>query len=586
VRYSYRTMPFDPSAVRSGAVFSTNPTYQAAWICYINGVEVPIMGFDIQYGVWQVPSFTIHLIPDITLQRLGNEDRVPVQIFYLDYWMNPEAPEFRLLIDGEIIGWRYSSAMGQRTMSFSCLAHIHIFQQLYFFYMTNVDDIVAAQSPEVLASGFSTPGLLYPYSLFHQGLLTTSAQVSRSRGPTGVRTTVEGVSTNTAEEAVAAYDPAPAQMIKAPYELMYNVIKGVIAAAPTVPNERRSIPMMNFFARHVRKTRLHNRFVRLPYLEDPAQIGSKKGVFPIFNAARNDEAIYAMQRQTASQVGNSGPVWNVLQQVYSSVLMEIAMIPNPAAVLVELNAAGQDPKDGKIIRILSAETPIEDSGGSLVRVPSREELIAAIRPEDIAELTPDDRAALLAEIEAAPVSGRNVEAVDVVQGVNSKTPIRLAQYFVKPQFLFGVPPHCNVIFPSMVDAWTYDEPYMTQPTRIYVNDSVMTRLLRAEGSNRHFMLHALTVGFPEEADALMQHKVGGDRNETFTEATASMLESGKNLLIWPEEYYTRARLHRSLLCPRGSRCCVNSATAGMTMRRTPRISIPRARRPRICPRNK
>jgi hypothetical protein len=299
-------MPFDPSAVRSGAAFSTNPTYQAAWVCYVNGIEVPIIGFEIQCGVWQPPAFTIHMIPDIVLQRLGSEDRVPVQIFYLDYWVDAERPEFRLLVDGEITGWSYSSSVGQRTMAFRCVSHIHVFQQLYFFYMTNVDNVVAARSPEVLSSSFTSPVLLYPYSLFIRAFLspiTKSQQHGHNRDAQGsqgklrlCRWTIR----------TANLDPnSPAQPIKAPYELVYNVIKGVISSE--VPNNRHAVPMMNFFARHIRKTRLQNRFVRLPFLEDPEALGEEQGVFPIFKAARNAEALNAMQRQVSAQTGESGP---------------------------------------------------------------------------------------------------------------------------------------------------------------------------------------------------------------------------------------------------------------------------------------
>jgi hypothetical protein len=557
-------MPYDPSAVRSGSTFSTNPSYQGAWICYVNGVEVPIVGFDVQAGVWQIPAFTIHMVPDILLQRLGAEDRVPVQIFYLDQWLNPAEPEFRLLVDGEIVGWQYSSSKGQRTMAFSCLAHIHVFQQLYFFYMTNVDDIVAAQSPEAQASGFSQPGLLYPYSLFHQGLLVTNNQVAAASPPPPRRpgSTTAQTSPPTVEDPDAGVQPE-AQPIKAPYELVYNVIKGVIST--TVPNNRRAVPMMNFFARHIRKTRLHNRFVRLPFLEDPERIGAQKGVFPIFNAARNDEAMNAMQRQAVSQIGSSGPVWNVLQQIYSMVYMELAMIPNPPAVLVALNPQEGEPQDGRILRLLTPDLPVQarPSAGVLAAEADitamaetfARNIRAAVRGQ--ASIGQDVLAAAgfsrlpATEIEvdvanirthlerqARQLGGIQPSAVPPIETTDPTTPIRLAQYFVKPQFLFGVPPHCNVIFPSMVDGWTYDESFIQQPTRIYVNDSVMTQLLRAQGSNRHFMLHALTVAFPEEADALMEHKVGGDdaTSET-TRATPGMMESGKNLLIWPEEYY-------------------------------------------------
>jgi murein DD-endopeptidase MepM/ murein hydrolase activator NlpD len=567
-------MPFDPSATRSGTVLSTNPIYQAAWICYINGVEVPIMGFEIQFGVWKIPSFSIELIPDILLQRLGNEDRIPVQIFYLDYWFNPEAPEFRLLVDGEIIGWRYTSSLGNRTMSFSCLAHIHVFQQLYFFYMSNIDDVVASHDPAVQASGFTqTGGLHYPYSLFHQGLLVTDVQVSTAEP----RPRRVGQTQTPAQQFDTSLDDRAQPPIQAPFELLYNVVKGVISK--DVPANRRAIPMMNFFARHMRKTRFHNRFVRLPFLEDPDALADKKGVFPIFQAVRNDEAINAMQRQAATQIGNSGPVWNMLEQIFSMVYMEIAMIPNPAAVLVSLNsptattggASGtpaSGPQDGKILGVLSDRTPVTAIRTEAQLNPDQTltnratELATAIRealrfgrqpgtdllasagystaPASAADVNVDQIRTHLQQVAGtrADANGNTAEQQrQLSEGTDPTTPIRLAQYFVKPQFFFGIPPHCNVIFPSMVDGWTYDEPYLT-PTRIYVNDSVMTSVLRASGSNREFMLHALTVAFPEEAEAVLEHKTGGTGGTSEAHnARPAMAESGKNLLIWPEEFY-------------------------------------------------
>jgi hypothetical protein len=545
---------YDPSAARSSSVFSDIPSYQASWICYINGIEVPILGFSTSCSVGQIPSFTISLAPHPSLERLGVEDRVPVAIFYLDYWHTPEAPEFRLLIDGEIVGWSYTNYMGRRAMTFDCLSHIHVLQQLYFFYMTNVDDVVAAQSPTVMAQGFSTPGLLYPYALFHKGLLATSEQIqaAQPRRPGAV-----GQSDLPAQD-----DNSDAtKLIQAPYELLYNVIRGVIGK--NVPAERRSIPMLNFFARHVRKTRLYNRFVRLPFLEDPAVIGERKGVFPIFNAARNDEAMNAMQRQAASQVGNSGPVWNLLQQLFSDVYMDIAMIPNPAAVTVSL---GND--DGQIERVLDDNTPItaqrppETIDDNALREQAEQlarDLLRAVEQNVSAD------PALLREagLSEAPTSAEQIsvntifenlrqraelaQASQVHEGVDPMHPIRLAQYFVKPPMYFGIPPHCNVVFPSQIKGFGFNENYFEQPTRVYVNDSVLTSLLRTSGPNRHFMLHALTVAYPDEANALMEHKVGGDTNSAETPATPSMLETGKNLLIWPVEFFQGPVTHRVAL---------------------------------------
>lgn len=532
-------MPYDPSATRSGSTFSDNPTYAGAWLVYINGVEVPSLGFEVDYGVWQIPSFRVHLVPDIVLQRLGNEDRVPVQIFYLDSWASDD-PTFRLLVDGEIIGWSWSSATGQRSIAFSCLAHIHMFQQLYFFYMTNVDDIVASRDPATVAQGFTTQGLLYPYGIFHSGLLSTARQVDD----------VEGTTVDPNEPADAT---AP---IKAPYELVTNVIKGVISQL--VPDQRRAVPMMNFFARHVRKTRFHNRWVRLPILEDAETLDARKGVFPIFAAARNEQALLAMQRQVASQVGSSGPVWNLFEQILKLVYMEIAMIPNPACVQVTLSdLAPGKPQEGKILRELRDDAPLSTArrGVDPAAIANTadgyfREILAMVRgtrPVNQSVLLeagfttlPRESELNLGEITRKLLQAANLEAT--ASGATERAtvpplePVRLAQYFVKPPFHFGEIPVCNVLLPSQIDGFTYDENYIQQPTRLYVNDSVMTRLLRAQGANRELMLHALTVGFPEEADALMHHKVASS-GQPAQDVAAGGVESGRNLLIYPEELF-------------------------------------------------
>ncbi len=530
-------MAIDPSAGRNSQIFSNNPSYMGAWICYINKIEVPITGFSIELGVWQIPQFTIDLIPDPMLTRLGAEDRVPVEIFYLDYWMQDE-PTWRLLVDGEIAGWHYSNTPTGRRLSFRCIGGLSLFEQLHFFYMTNVDDIVAAQAPNVQAGALQQPSLLYPYSLFHQGLITTPEQVRDvTRGRPGANTPGQGATSQ----------------IKVPYEMVYNVIKGVIARH--VPQERRSVPAVNFFARHVRKIRLHNRFVRFPKLEDQERIAARRGVFPIFNAAQSDEALVAMQRQMASQAASDSSVWETLQNVLSLVYLEIATVPNPAPVLVSMSGENE----GRITAGLTKDTPLQASvapeefngtPGPEARHLSRQIEIATrtsgVDLDDLLQragivlnnrsLAPEDYtpAAIQLNLESRNAAANQTRAnatSSALMVVNPTTPIRLAQHFVKPHFYFSIPPACNVIYPSMITSMGYSEDYRAQPTRVYINDAVMSRLFRGTGPQHEFMMHALTVAYPEEAAAVMHHRV-----ET-THGGTGPKESGRNLLIWPEEYY-------------------------------------------------
>ena len=700
-------MTFDPTATRSGAEFSTNPFYAGAWLCYINGIAVPIQGFTSNTGVWMIPQFQIQLVPDVSLMRLGYEDLVEVTVWYLDHWVDPTHPTWRLLCEGEIVGWQFSNVAGGRAMSFDCVAHMHVMQQLFFYFMTNVDDVVAAQDPSLKASGFATEGLSFPAALFHRGLSLTQPEAA-------------ALNTNTATPDAAAGN----DQIKAPYEFLYNVIRGIISKE--VPDEKRALPMMNFFARWARKTRFHNRFVRQPILEDATTLADRKGVFPIFEAARNDQALLAMERHTASQIANSGSVYSLIENVFKLVYMDISMNPAAACVQVTLDPT----QDGKILRLLDdnatlsdirpqvqpasisstaphpddtdlilaqleielgheptvdeipqalltpqldqamreaearyRQTPVnrvfpasdeEDrlhqlvafsrtfgannaaeeyaaarhayrmgdnraaalahyrtlkssSGTTAAGILSADENFASdqrdITDDDIriaqevartghvptgldagaighyrntvrlTGLTPDAIAtlqtgthpslAIVSSVTAAINQERTLQerrqrnlqaqaarkaqdrhdAVPLREGVDPMEPVRLAQYTVKPQALFAEVPAFNVVYPSMIESWSLNEDYKAQPTRIYVNDSVMTRMLRAEGTNRELMLHALTVAYPAEAQAVLHHRLTSPNGMT----VAGVHETGKNLLIWPEENFAGPKVGRQEL---------------------------------------
>ncbi len=680
-------MAFDPTATRSGSEFSTNPFYAGAWLCYINGIAVPIQGFTSNTGVWMIPQFQIQLVPDVSLMRLGYEDLVEVTVWFLDHWVDPTHPTWRLLCEGEIVGWQFSNVAGGRAMSFDCVAHMHVMQQLFFYFMTNVDDVVAAQDPSLKASGFATEGLSFPAALFHRGLSLTQPEAA-------------ALNTNAGDPATAAGN----DQIKAPYEFLYNVIRGVISKE--VPDEKRALPMMNFFARWARKTRFHNRFVRQPILEDATTLADRKGVFPIFEAARNDQALLAMERHTASQIANSGSVYSLIENVFKLVYMDISMNPAAACVQVTLDPT----QDGKILRLLDDNAPLSDLRpvvhpatvqGTAVHPDDTDIILAQLEIElgheptvdeiPQALLTPqldqamreaearyrgtpinrilpaaddeerlhqlvafsrtfsannaaeeyaaarhayrmgDNRAAALAHYRTLKASAsttaagilssnenfassdrditdgdiriaqevartgrvptdmdqgtvqhyrdtvrltgltpdalatvqtgvqerrqRNLEAqaareaqdrhdaMPLREGVDPLEPVRLAQYTVKPQALFAEVPAFNVVYPSMIDSWSLNEDYKAQPTRIYVNDSVMTRMLRAEGTNRELMLHALTVAYPAEAQAVLHHRLTSPNGMT----VAGVHETGKNLLIWPEENFAGPKVGRQEL---------------------------------------
>lgn len=408
---------------------------QIAWLVYINGLEVPVHSVNVSYGVWRIPEAQITMIPDPVLHRLGREDRVTVQVFYCDYWQTPGNPQFRLMFDGEIVGWSYVNVARQRALSFTCVDYVQIFTQMFFFFMSSVDDFATGASGDTIGvningvqlGGF---GALYPYSLFAEGLVPNSP--SDSEGGQEGRNT----------------------LIKRPIDFVYNIIRGMIQH--NAPN--RSIPAANFFAPWARRTKFHRRFVALPFLED----SDDPGVFPILRAVQAEYAMSAVARMT-SEIGSAGSMWQMLQQIFQTLMVEMAMLPTPPAFEASYDK-------------LQVVGPVVNKSEGL-------------------------------------------------------TPVFLGNYFVKPQMLFGIPPSCNVFFPSQIQHYNYEETYVTQPTRMYFNTEAWTAYVNGPNGTPEspglssIIRDALAVAHPEEV------------NQAARGAIDLQNPNGKNLLVYPTEFF-------------------------------------------------
>lgn len=421
---------------------------QAAWLVYLNGVQVPCPRVTVSYGVWRIPEATLSFPPHRLLQRLGAEDRLEVTVFYLDTTYDPANPQFRLLFEGEILGWSYSSTPLGRMMTFNAIADISVFQSMYFFFMNTVDSVVgfsAADAGTGAANVIGATGVHYPFSIFTKGLF------------------------------IKADKDGNAPDIKRPYDLVENVIRGLVSPTPGSEADRadrRPIPCVNFYSRWVRKRNFVNRFVALPLFEDDLT-KTDAGVFAILQSVKATSALDAMTTSLAKSVGDQGSVYDLLQKLLGMTYSELAMIPTAPCFVAALD------------------------GGAILRTAPR-------GPSD--------------------------------PQLSDTETLRLVNYFVKPQMLFGVPPSCNLIFPSMVSSYTYTENYWTQPTRTYVNDQFFTAAIKEPNP---LTAAALTVGYPEEIDSVMQTRFASGDDAQQTRLT------GKNVLVFPEEFYKGPVVNRN-----------------------------------------
>jgi len=312
--------------------YTVNSLQQAAWLVYFNGLEIPVARVTATFGVWSVPKVTLTMVPHPIIQRLGREDRIQVVVFYLDHHWNPAMSEFRLLGEYEITGWSFSNTSNGRMMSFICESPLKIFDELHFFYIAALNDIATACGSTTSSdpSTSSVAKTLYPSSLFLEGLTATGTakvSVEGSSFPKGVK----GIQARRKQIEDTVEISAGSKFIKTPLEFVINIFRSLLLpVGDGIPMTAVSAPGKNFYARWLNMTQFHRKWVALPVLEDTGD----DSCFPLLKATQDTQTLLALQEQIGQSVGNAGTAWQLLQQVYGYMYMEIATIPAPPSALI------------------------------------------------------------------------------------------------------------------------------------------------------------------------------------------------------------------------------------------------------------
>jgi len=111
---------------------------------------------------------------------------------------------------------------------------------------------------------------------------------------------------------------------------------------------------------------------------------------------------------------------------------------------------------------------------------------------------------------------------EYVDGVNVPG---LTQYITKPRIYYGIPPRFNVVWPSMTISHNSAENYASQPTRTYLGDPHIFRVIAPDKRVTTLIERAMTVAFPPEAQQMLSRR----------KDSASVNQD--NFLVFPEEFY-------------------------------------------------
>lgn len=424
-----------------GVNFTVNMPHQGGWVVYINGIEVPVVGVETDFGVWQIPTASIKMIPHISLQRIGFEDRLQVAVFYLDEFFDPNHPAFCLLGEYETVGWSYQNTATGRFLSLDCRGHLQIFEQLRIYYMSSLNDMAVALAPQgaTMADQIVDVQVMYPLSLFLEGLLK-----------------VPGEKLNNTN------------FIKTPFQFVNNVLKALtypvspteIAAAGQIPPNAAAAPGRNFFGRWMNLTDFPRRWFGLPLIDDN-EWKETGGCFPLIKAVAATEILDTIKQQIGASVGHAGTIWELLQRVLGTMFMEINPIPAPPIAMLQKGTS----------------------------------------------------------VPTSAFTARGTKDTNVYGAILS--------HMLKPQCIFGIPPACNIIFPSMVKSFSFSENFMQQPTRLYLGEQYMTSVLSAgANSDMKTLAQELNVtGYPEIVSKRMEMYIGDPKQNT------------RNFLLFPEEVY-------------------------------------------------
>jgi len=312
------------------------------------------------------------------------------------------------------------------------------------------------------------------YPLFVAGLTS----LTRDAVGTGANTAGVAVNPMALTHTLFTIGLASGEVIQRPYEFVTNVLHLLMGEGAT--ESAKSVVSTQWFKKWVDRTKFLRRII--PSYDVPVEGGTDQSAgFPILRAAQDDVVIQSLSKQ-GDQIANNASYYRLIQTVFQRVYYEFNAILAPPCVSV------------------NRQTGFVAGPPGMTDTPAQYTQDTDFSAEEDTAYGP-----------ALPVYAN-----------------ALGQHITQPRNFFGVPPKCNVVWPSMTLQHGYNENFATQPTRTYLGNMYTLDLLTGNsqvGAISRVLDNAMTVGYPEEASrALDMKKSGGSGNLN-------------NFLVYPEEFF-------------------------------------------------
>lgn len=288
--------------------------FEISTLVYVAGVLLPHSRVSISTAFNAPPSATVSLPPSPLLYGLSRFDRIPIQIFikesWLDFDLDPndedaEMSKYIMLFEGEITDFSYSSTGTSKEIVVNAHHIISFLRDVNINFMTSVRAIATknmVKGEDITGYQVTVPGEYFPLSLFMRGLAP----------------------------------PSKESLIDTPSDFLKNLYDFV--QTPGSMNQDNDSLLAKYYSKLAKFINLEKRYTRLPYFDKVGELwksdGSTAGAFPLLAGIQTSTAIEQLQQASngAMNVKNGpvkGSLYDILTYIVSMMEYEFAMFASP-----------------------------------------------------------------------------------------------------------------------------------------------------------------------------------------------------------------------------------------------------------------
>ncbi len=268
----------------------------AGWLVYLNGIETPAETCSVSSSTNNIAQAQVTFPPDVLLRRIGAEDRVRLTVFYYDTFYedlrNP-GPAYRLLFDGEIVGYNYTNSEKGRQLAYVAVDFLAVLTQVTPSLIFNTKSLENASLNSHHAAGVSAvaASIAPTWALFNMGL-------------------------------------ASGELITKPSQFVDNVVRLIMGEGSLGTSQ--STIVTHWFSRWEKRVKFRNRFVPAKLLEDY----EGTGVFPLLRAAQDDQTLKSLAAY-GDRIVNSSSFYELVISLLQAMYFELSPMLAPPCVSID-----------------------------------------------------------------------------------------------------------------------------------------------------------------------------------------------------------------------------------------------------------